>query len=53
MNNMYMALLKLTMLPVESYVAATSGMAERIEVEDMGARKLHRERMQVIMTLRW
>lgn len=39
MNNIYKALLKLMIVPVLRYVAATSGIAARMVVEDIGARK--------------
>lgn len=39
MNTIYRALLKLMIVPVLLYVAATSGTAARMVVEEIGARK--------------
>ena len=51
-NTRYSALAMLMMVPVEWYVAATSGVAARTVVLDMGERKAHNESRQTIMSLR-
>lgn len=43
MNNMYNAFDTLIIDPSVLYVAATSGIAERTVVDDMGARKLQKD----------
>lgn len=49
MNNIYKALLKLIIVPVLLYVAATSGTAAKMVVEDIGAKKEQKDR-RVTMT---
>jgi hypothetical protein len=50
MNNIYKALLKLMIVPVLLYVDATSGIADRIVVLDIGARKLQNDSRQTMTT---
>jgi hypothetical protein len=52
MNNIYRALLKLIIVPVLLYVAATSGTAARMVVDDIGARKLQKARSATMITFR-
>lgn len=52
MNNMYIALLILTMVPVVLYSAATSGEAESTVVDDIGAKNAHTESSMTITVLR-
>jgi hypothetical protein len=52
MNAKYRALLALMMLPVVLYVLATSGIPERIEVEEIGARKEQNDSTNTITILR-
>jgi len=48
----YRALDKLIMVPLVSKVAATSGTADKIVVDEMGARNPHQARTKVITILR-
>ena len=52
MKSMYNALLRFIMLPVVLNVSATSGMAERIAVEEIGARRPARLNTVVMITFR-
>lgn len=52
MNNIYRALLKFMIVPVLLYVAATSGTAAKIVVDEIGARKLQKARSATITTFR-
>lgn len=52
MKTRYRAFDKLMMLPLVLYVVATSGMAERMVVEEMGARKPQSDKTHVMTTLR-
>ena len=52
MNNIYRALLKLMIVPLLLYVAATSGIAAKIVVDEIGARKLQKERSATMITFR-
>jgi len=53
MKAKYNALLKLMMVPVEWNSAATSGIAARIVVDEIGAKKPHTESTHVITTFLW
>lgn len=52
MKSIYIALLRLMIEPEVWYVSATSGTAAKTLVEEMGARKLQRQRMHTIRFLR-
>lgn len=52
MKAKYKALLALIILPVVLKVSATSGIPERIDVEEIGARKEQKERTATMMILR-
>jgi hypothetical protein len=46
----YKALLRLMMLPVVRYSAATSGTADRTDVDEIGARKPHKDSTAVMIS---
>jgi hypothetical protein len=52
MKSIYRALLKLMIVPVLLYVAATSGTADRMVVLEIGAKKLQKERSATMMCFR-
>ena len=52
MVSMYSALLRLIIVPVLLYVAATSGTADRMVVLEIGARKPQNERRATMMSFR-
>lgn len=52
MNAKYRALLALITLPVVLYVVATSGIPDRIDVEEIGARKEQNDRTKTMRILR-
>jgi hypothetical protein len=52
MNSIYRALLKFMIVPVLLYVAATSGTAAKIVVDEIGARKLQKARSDTMTTFR-
>lgn len=52
MNAKYRALLALIILPVVLYVDATSGIPDRIDVEEMGARNEQNDSTATITILR-
>ena len=53
MTTRYKALLKLIIVPDDLNSAATSGIAARMVVEEMGAKKPHMESTHVIITFLW
>jgi len=53
MKTMYMALERLKMVPVVSKVATTSGEADKMLVEEIGARKEQKLSTLTMTILRW